>query len=428
MTSVSVLLIAPADAPDLEADLLSLGVRVAARCGAADLLREALRLPSELIVVAWDAYPATGLLAALQSLQEHASRPVLLFTSDADADTLDEALRAGVHAYVVNGYAPARLRTLLQLARARHAHDAGRRRAYAELEARFEERKLVDRAKGILMRSRQVDEDEAFRLLRGAAMQEQQRVGQLAHRVIEAARDADAVNRAGQLRMLSQRLVKLQAMRTASAAAPETEQQLADGIAQVSGTLDHLGRALSRATFGDLVEGAVQAWKAMQPDLGRVAPIPAELVRLDASAERMLARADALTLALEVASPLATLGIVNRAGRQRMLSQRLAKQALIAALCDGEAAQRAAADAVRTVKEFEVTLDELRNAPLSSPATRVDLDAAASDWRRMLDGMRQSGDAAGRRLLVEASDALLERFERLTAEFGMLAQQLFRTV
>lgn len=423
----SVLLIAPPDAPAIESDLTALGVAVAVRCDAAHLLREAVKAPDDAVVVAWDPYPATGLLGTLQSLQEHAPRPVVLFTSDADVQTLEWALRAGVHAYVVNGYAPARLRPLLQLARARHAHDSSQRRAYAELEARFEERKLVDRAKGILMRSRQIGEDEAFRMLRAASMQEHQRVGQLAHRIIEAARDAEAVNRAGQLRMLSQRLVKLMASRVAE---PDNDRLAAAAEAcagQVRATLELLGRVLSRATFGDLIDAVTQAWEVMQPDLQRPTPSPGDLVRLDAAAGRLLECAERLTLALEVASPLATLGIVNRAGRQRMLSQRLAKQALIAALCDGEPARQAAADAVQTVRDFEATLEVLRAAPLSSPQTQAELSAAGEDWQRMLDGMRRAGDGAGRQLVAQASDALLDRFERLTDEYSRLAQQLLRT-
>ena len=82
---------------------------------------------------------------------------------------------------------------------------------------RFAERKLVDRAKGILMRARQVSEDEAFRVLRAASMHSNQRVGQVSQHVIDAARFAEAVNRAGQLRMLSQRLVKLYALLGAAA-------------------------------------------------------------------------------------------------------------------------------------------------------------------------------------------------------------------
>lgn len=421
----SVLLLAPPDAPPIESDLAALGIPVAARCDLAGLLRAAVQAPAETIVVAWDAYPAAGLLGALESLRDHAPRPVLLFTSDADADTLGRALQAGVHAYVVNGYAAPRLRALLQLARARHAHETAQRRAYAELEARFEERKLVDRAKGILMRSRQVGEEEAFRMLRAASMQEHQRVGQVAHRVIEAARDAEAVNRAGQLRMLSQRLVKLQATRAAGADAA-ARAAVEAAAAQVGETLEMLGRVLSRATFGDLIDAVAQAWSAMRPQLVGATPSPAQLVQLDAAAGHLLDCAERLTLALEVASPLATLGLVNRAGRQRMLTQRLAKQALIAALCDGEPARQAAADAVYTVRDFEATLALLRDAPLSSPQTQADLSAATAHWQEMLDGMRRAADPSGRQLLAQASDTLLERFERLTAEYGRLAQQLFR--
>ena len=61
------------------------------------------------------------------------------------------------------------------------------------------------------LRAGRLPEDEAFRILRSASQRDQRRVGQVARRLIDAARGAEAVNRAGQLRMLSQRIVKLQA-------------------------------------------------------------------------------------------------------------------------------------------------------------------------------------------------------------------------
>ena len=117
----SILLIASADAPDIEAALRALGSVVAGRAEPACLVREAARSGCD-CVLAWDPYPASALLPALAALQQHAPLPVLLFTSDSDAETLAEALRCGVHAYVVNGYAPARLRSLLQLAQIGRAH------------------------------------------------------------------------------------------------------------------------------------------------------------------------------------------------------------------------------------------------------------------------------------------------------------------
>lgn len=427
----SVLLIAPPDAPDIAADLEALGIAIAGRSETRNLLRDALHAGVDLIV-AWDAYPATGLLAALDTLQQHAALPVLLFTSDSDADTLAAALSAGVHAYVVNGYAPARLRGLLQLARARHEREALSRREHAALAERFEERKLVDRAKGILMRARQVDEDAAFRTLRAASMQEQQRVGQVARRIIDAARDAEAVNRAGQLRMLSQRLVKLYALACVdcdpgSDAGVAAAAELAAGVRQVTDNFERLGQTLSRPTFGDLLDAALQAWNSLQAGLRRV-PERVRLGEVDGAAERLLESAERLTHALEVASPLAALEVVNRAGRQRMLSQRLAKQALLAALGEETLAAQAATDAVQTIASFEATLRHLSAAPLGSPELRAGLDRAADEWQHMLAGVRTAADADGRRALAQASDALLARFEALTAEYGRIAQQLFEPV
>jgi AmiR/NasT family two-component response regulator len=419
----SVLLIATADAPDIEADLRAFGSRVIARAGPATLVQEAARTGCD-IVLAWDPYPAQGLLPALEALGQHAPRPVLLFTSDTDAATLAEALRCGAHGYVVNGYAAARLRPLLQLARARFEREAELRTAHAALADRFEERKLVDRAKGILMRAHQIPEDEAFRLLRQASMQEQQRVGQVSRRVIDAARDADTVNRAGQLRMLSQRIVKLHALQCAGVEAAVSAQGRQISQQLVASHIDQLARELSQPTFGDLLDAVARAWEDWLPLL-RPEPRRESIVAVDAGAERLLQAAEALAAALEAASPLATLAIVNRAGRQRMLSQRLAKQALLATLCEGAPAQAAADDAVRSIEAFEAALRLLEQAPLSSAGIRAELEAATAQWHRMLAGLHDAGSERGRATIAACSETLLAQFERLTGLYVRGAQQLF---
>lgn len=419
----SVLLVVASGAPDIGAALAAQGVTVAASSGPERLIAEAARSGAD-AVVAWDPYPATGLLAALASLRQHAPLPVLLFTDDGDAETLEAALQSGVHAFVVKGYGPARLRPLLQLARARFEREAALQAAHAELADRYEERKLVERAKGIMMREQQISEDEAFRQLRQASMHGQERVGQVSRRVIDAARDTDAVNRAGQLRMLSQRLVKLYALRCAGVDAITAEQLQQQAARQVTEILAALGNKLSRATFGDLLESVERAWAALQPTLRRVPQVTALRVA-DEAAEQLLRAAEALTTALEAASPLRTLVVVNRAGRQRMLSQRLAKQALLATLCDGEVAQAAAADAVRSVESFEQALRQLEQAPLSSPDIRAQLELAGGAWRELLAGLNDAAAEPGRVRIAAASETLLEHFERLTVLYVRAAQSLF---
>ena len=418
----TVLLIAPADAPPIEADLAALGVRVGARSAAESLVRDGARAGCDL-VLAWEPYPASGLLKALDALQQHAPLPVLLFTSDAQSATLDEALRSGVHAYVVNGYAPQRLRPLLHLARARFVREAALRSAHDDLSHRFEERKLVDRAKGILMRSLQIPEDEAFGMLRRASMHEQQRVGVVSRRVIDAARDAQALNRAGQLRMLSQRLVKLHALRCAGVDAATAGRLLDESLARVAENLELLGKEVARDTFGDLTDAVLQAWRPFEVLLRRGADAGA-LSRVDAAADELLAAAEALTAALEAASPLATLAIVNRAGRQRMLSQRLAKQALLGTMFEGPAAQSAADEAVRSIQAFEATLHELERSPLSTPRIRDELAEASLAWRRMLAGLHDAHTPQGRTSIACESETLLAAFERLTDLYGQGAQLL----
>ena len=129
-------------------DLADVGV---ARLGAATacnkLVRDALRQSPDLLVC-WDAAPADALLPALELLSAAAPLPVLVFTNDASVESMQRALRAGVHGWVVNGYARERLRALVQLTCERFAHERELHDSLADLKLRFEERKRVDRAKG----------------------------------------------------------------------------------------------------------------------------------------------------------------------------------------------------------------------------------------------------------------------------------------
>ena len=288
----SVLLIVHRRRAAIEADLAALGVRVAARCAparcCATRCAAAARRRCRLGSVSGQR-PADGAATRCSS-----TRRCRCCCSPAmpTRRRSTQALRSGVHAYVVNGYAPARLRPLLQLARARFEREAALRSAHAELAHRFEERKLVDRAKGILMRARQIAEDEAFRLLRRASMQDQQRVGQVSRRVIDAARDAEAVNRAGQLRMLSQRIVKLYALRLRRRRAPAAAQALLDESARTGRRQPGAARARRcRATpSATCSTPSAQAWRALQPALRRRPRTRRALADVDAAAERLLGR------------------------------------------------------------------------------------------------------------------------------------------
>src|SRR5512138_3688019 len=91
-----------------------------------------------------------------------------VFTDDANDAALERALDAGVHAWVVRGYAPARVGVVLRLARARARRATAAQTELARAREQLDERKWIERAKGLLMSARRIGEEEAFRLLRGA--------------------------------------------------------------------------------------------------------------------------------------------------------------------------------------------------------------------------------------------------------------------
>lgn len=119
--------------------------------------------------------------------------------------------------------------------------------------------------------------------------------------------------------------------------------------------------------------------------------------------------------------------LINLAGRQRMLSQRLAKQALLAGLLAGEAADAQAGAVAETVQAFEATMKLLEQAPLTNEAIRSALAQARGQWQRLLDGLRRasgSDAAAARAVLARESEALLASFESLTTLYEHSMQVL----
>lgn len=409
-------------APAMADDLQAAGLQALPVTQCSMMVRDALRLSPD-VVVCWEPRPGPALAAALEALASTQPLPVVVFTQDPSVEAADRALRAGVQEWVVQGYGRERLRTIVQLAQLRFARERERQAALDELGRRLEERKLVDRAKGILMRAGQLSEDEAFRVLRTASMHANQRVGQVSQQVIDSALYGEAINRAGQLRMLSQRVVMLRALVVADVDAATAHSRLAVSAARAESNLAALDRLLSRATFGDLLGALKDAWQALADALA-ASTTPAGLPALDALAERSLERADQLVAALEAACLAGTLHVINLCGRQRMRGQRLAKQALLGELLQGDAAGSASAAAEQTAQEFEQALAGLRALPLGTPEIVAALGDASRDWEALLEGRRRLREPEGRRLLAVSSEALLERFEELTERYERSMQLL----
>jgi two-component system, response regulator / RNA-binding antiterminator len=114
-------------------------------------------------------------------------RPIVLFTQDEDMSHVGAAIAAGVTAYVVAGLAPERVKPVLDVALARFQHEEALKRELADARAELSDRKVIDRAKGLLMSRHGIGETEAYARLRKAAMDKGLRLADVAQRILDVA-------------------------------------------------------------------------------------------------------------------------------------------------------------------------------------------------------------------------------------------------
>ena len=133
----------------------------------------------DIIVVACDSADRDT-LESLREAGEANPRPVVMFADRSEPGLAEQAIRAGVAAYVVDGLAPGRVRPILEVAMTRFALMQQLRGDLAKAKANLESRKVVDRAKGLLMKERGLDEDAAYKLLRKLAMDKGRPIGAVA--------------------------------------------------------------------------------------------------------------------------------------------------------------------------------------------------------------------------------------------------------
>jgi response regulator NasT len=116
-----------------------------------------------------------------------ARRPIVMFTDDSDTSHVRAAIAAGVTAYVVAGLAPERVKPVLEVAQARFEHEEAMRRELAEARSQLADRKVVERAKGLLMQRHQIGEPDAYARIRKAAMDKGLKMADIAQRIVDAA-------------------------------------------------------------------------------------------------------------------------------------------------------------------------------------------------------------------------------------------------
>ena len=144
------------------------------------------RLQPDVIVIDLEN-PNRDLLESMFQLSRSVKRPIAMFVDRSDKGMIEEAIDAGVSASVVDGLRQERVKPILDMAISRFNAFSRMARELEEARSELEGRKVIDRAKGILMKSRGIGEDEAYRLLRKTAMSQNRKIAEIAQSLVLAA-------------------------------------------------------------------------------------------------------------------------------------------------------------------------------------------------------------------------------------------------
>lgn len=160
---------------------------VTAPAAALALPDQVAALEPDVIIIGTES-PTRDVLEHIAVVTARAPRPIVLFTDDRAQATIEAALKAGVSAYVVAGIDADRLQGILDVAVARFAQEQALRDELQAAQTKLADRKVIDRAKGILMAQKRVSEEEAYRLLRKLAMDRNAKLLDVARQVIDVAK------------------------------------------------------------------------------------------------------------------------------------------------------------------------------------------------------------------------------------------------
>ena len=171
----------------LRIGLLEAGYNLVATLPADPFLTERLaQLQADLVIVDAESDARDALEHVVMATRDE-RRPIVMFTSDEDTSHVHEAVAAGVTAYIVDGLAPERIRPILTVAIARFRHQEALLAELDSARGELQERKLIERAKGLLMQRQGLSEPEAYAKLRKAAMNKGVKLADIAQQMIDMA-------------------------------------------------------------------------------------------------------------------------------------------------------------------------------------------------------------------------------------------------
>ena len=168
----------------LKTALSEAGFEVIAESGLAiDLPARVEACTPDVVLIDSDS-PGRDVMEQVCLLTRDQPRPVVLFTDEHDPAVMRQAISSGVSAYIVEGVHSSRLQAILDVAMARFETDQQYRAEIQAREQQLQERKRIEKAKGLLMHMKNCSEPEAYTLMRRQAMSRQQKLADVAEQII----------------------------------------------------------------------------------------------------------------------------------------------------------------------------------------------------------------------------------------------------
>jgi len=168
--------------------LIRAGHQVAAVLPSAfELIERIEEIKPDIILIETES-PSRDTLEHLAVMHRDMPRPVVMFSQDGERGTIRSAIQAGVAAYVVDGFDVERLSAVVDVAVVHFEEHQSLKRELAETSRKLSERKIIEKAKGVLMKTRSMDEESAYKALRKLAMERSQPLAGVAANLVDMAK------------------------------------------------------------------------------------------------------------------------------------------------------------------------------------------------------------------------------------------------
>jgi nitrate/nitrite-specific signal transduction histidine kinase len=233
--------------------------------------------------------------------------------------------------------------------------------------------------------------------------------------------DAEAVNKAGRQRMLSQRMARCYLMLGTGVNVATAQKQLDESVATFEQQRVELQEYSRDAATAEALRQLDRVWLPYRT-MVLEAPQRANAVQLLQQSDEVLSAAEKVVQAVQAGAGVSTARLVNVSGRQRMLSQRIAK--LYLAMSWQVPAPELERNFSQAMQEYESALSALRKAPETTPQLLQQLDRVQAQWTFSKVGFRQYSD--GRyvpMVITTTTDVMLRQMNEITAGYEAVMQK-----